>query len=1025
MKRRIPLTAACIAVAAVLFQDSPAWAATPIEGAILGQVRDLDTGLPVAGVTVVASGPTGEVTAVTDGRGGYQFLALPIGRYAIRFQRGEVFAEREATISVDKTVRVNMRMPAVAAQVETVAAPAVAPAIDVGSSRIGSTFTAEFMDSTPNRGLDVASLIQKTPGGYDDDVGLSLSGGTGADNAYYLEGLNVTALRDGLLGTNLRVAFLEEAEVVSAGYGAEYGRALGGVVNMALKSGTNAWKGSAFSSVAPSFLAGKPQRILSRSTVLTGVTEPDYATQIGAEVGGPIIKNKLFLWLGYAPETSRSHFVQYFDRFHENPDGTLASNPDGSPIVDNLFTRVIPGESTTHNYAGKLTWRLAPEHVLSLSLVGVRKDEEFMRGANMDLVTGMTHEITSRNDIVARWQSAFFDRKWRIDASLGAHMEGYLRRSPFGDAESMNDVNWYNSPSLTQFYPQLSPLCQDDAATGFQSCPVQKYQSGGYGVMRDISAFRLAGQLKSTNIFTALGLHELKYGFDYEFVQYDDTRWNSGIDGSRGSIYVFPTGGTLADGSPEYAPSVLSLYRLPYGTSVPTPDPSPLLGPGYYQDSIRAKTRASNVGAFVQESYMPLTNLTVNLGLRWEAQFLTDYMGNEVLSIKNALAPRVGAVYDPTKEGRSKIFAHYGQYYESIPMDLSNRAFGGEGVVGSDYDPTCPAQNWRSCAPAAVYSISGDKLVIQPNLKGSFNHEIVGGAQYQHLRGLVVGVSVVYRWIGRVLEDTGGSIPDGIGVTALSNPTDPEPERTYKAIQITANKLLARHWFLAGSYTYSRTTGNYAGLYSADSGQLDPNLTTQYDVIALMQNRHGPLPNDRPHIIHLDGYYQFVRGRHTFIPGLSFVGHSGVPITPLGRAPLMGEKETFILPRGSGGRTPFVTQFDLRFSYRARISNTLTAEAYLDIFNLFNQKTALTVDAEYTVDRVMPAPGGTSLQQVPVVDRQGNAICASPDPASGDCPKDANGNVVSPVYASKNPNYLRPTSYQAPISGRLGMRIWF
>ncbi|HEY5283019.1 MAG TPA: TonB-dependent receptor, partial [Polyangia bacterium] len=538
---------------AIALQARPAQAAAPTEGTILGQVRDLDSAQPVAGVTVVASGPEGDLAALTDAKGNYEFRALPIGRYTVRFHRNEVLAEREATVSVDKTVRVNMRLPAVPAEVETTAAAYSAPLIDVGSSRIGTTFGSDFIDGIPNQGADVASLMQKTPGAYDDtptgtpgfqgNSGLSLSGGTGADNAYYLEGLNVTALRDGLLATNLHVAFLEEAEVVSAGYGAEYGRALGGVVNMALKSGTNEWKGSAFSWVQPGWMAGSQQRILSRSTVLTGTTEPDYTTQMGVEVGGPIIKDKLFIWMGYVPEISRSNFVQYADRF--------VANPDGSSTVDPLYTRIIPGESTTHNYAGKLTWRIRPEHTLSLSLVGIRKDQEYMRGANMDLLAGMTHDQSNRQDIIAHWQSAFFQRKWRIDATMGVHTESYSQRSPYGDAESQNNVTWNNSPSLGQFNPAVASLCTDT------DCPVQGYQSGGYGQLGDISAVRLAGQIKSTNIFTALGLHELKYGIDYEVNQYDEKVRYSGADGARGLVTVMPPS--------QPALAVQTIYRLPDG----------------------------------------------------------------------------------------------------------------------------------------------------------------------------------------------------------------------------------------------------------------------------------------------------------------------------------------------------------------------------------------------------------------------------------------------------------------------------
>jgi len=150
----------------------------------------------------------------------------------------------------------------------------------------------------------VSDLLEKAPGATSDATGLVLSGGTGLENTYYLDGLNITSLKNGALGTNLFVPFLDEVEIVSAGYGAEYGRALGGVVNMATKSGSNEWHASAFSYLSPGAFSGGQQRIASRGSSLTGVTEPDYSTTLGAEVGGPIIKNKLFFWVGYAPRLS-------------------------------------------------------------------------------------------------------------------------------------------------------------------------------------------------------------------------------------------------------------------------------------------------------------------------------------------------------------------------------------------------------------------------------------------------------------------------------------------------------------------------------------------------------------------------------------------------------------------------------------------------------------------------------------------------------------------------------------------------
>jgi hypothetical protein len=171
-----------------------------------------------------------------------------------------------------------------------------------------------------------------------------------------------------------------------------------------------------------------------------------------------------------------------------------------------------------------------------------------------------------------------------------------------------------------------------------------------------------------------------------------------------------------------------------------------------------------------------------------------------------------------------------------------------------------------------------------------------------------------------------------------------------------------------------------------------------------MVNRNGPLPNDRPHLIRLDGYYTQPFGHSSLTAGLGFVGRSGQPLNALGGFEYPTDNNSYILPRGSMGRTPFATRFDLHLAYRRSVLGRLSAEVFFDIFNLFNQRTVLTQDQVYTADQVTPISGGSkaNLQNLTTTD--------------------ANNNVV-PV--TKNPNFLIPTSYQAPISGRLGVRVFF
>jgi hypothetical protein len=720
--------------------------------------------------------------------------------------------------------------------------------------------------------------------------------------------------------------------------------------------------------------------------------------------------------LGYAPEIARNHLVQYADRFVENvdpatgtPDGTRATNPDGTQVRVPLYSRSYAGETTTQHYAGKLTWKLAPEQTLSLSLYGIYSQQEYMRGPNMDTLAGMSNEKTRTNDINARWMAAFFERRWRLDASLGMHIEQYDQRSPFEDAEQTIRVGLYNNPSLGALNPNVADRCLNNDITQFQSCPVQGYQAGGYEIMRNVDAYRLAGQIKSTNVFHGGGLHELKVGFDGEFIQYRDIRWDSGPDGGRATVTVL--------GDTTY---VNSLFRVPPGVHLPN-DPSLLTDEvaRYYQNAIDARTSQLNTALFLQENYSPLPYLTFNLGVRWEMQQLYDYNGNKALSINDNIAPRLGVIFDPTREGRSKIFVHFGRYYQSIPMDLSDRAFGGEGAVYA----AGPTQ-----ATAQVGFVSGGQSTpVQKGIKGSYNNEVVAGGQYQLLPDLTVGAAFIYRWLGRTIED----VYDESGNTLVANPdtwidqmersaqaaeqlaaqnptkenkdnadyaryladgAKQKPKQTYQAIQVSAAKRIAHRWFATGSYTYSRLRGNFSGPYDGDNDQRAPNLTRQYDQPGIMINRNGPLPNDRPHLIRLDGYYTHPFERSTLTAGLGFVGQSGTPNNAMGHitSPLIAD--CYLVPRGSMGRTPFVTRFDLHLAYRRSLQGKLFAEAFLDIFNLLNQRTVLTQDQLYTDQIVQEPKANATLQDYAV---------------------------------AKNPNFLQPTSYQTPISGRLGVRVFF
>ena len=1036
-----------------------------VTGSVVGTVVDNATGQPVGGVTVILSGPQGEEGTATLEDGTYEVRALPIGVYVARFYFGDVNVEQaNVIVSVDKTVRVNARMPT--AGVETIKIVEKPPAVDIGSSRVSVTLNEEFLRSVPTP-LNVGGILEKAPAAYIDPVafynptstGLSFNGTTGAEHNFILDGVNVSSVAFGVFGTDTLSPFVEEIEIITGGYNAEYGRALGGVVNIATKSGSNEFKGSAFTYLAPGFFAGNARRVRSWATSVTATDVPEFNAFLGAEVGGPIIKNKLFFWAGYAPEIGRSHAIRYVDRFVDTDGDGRPDGVGGQPVTQPLAQSEIPGKVLNHQYAGKLSYRLAPEHTLSLGVYGLEGTNEFMRIANADPRVAVTRDKAGRTDVSARWISKFFERRWQVEGNIGVHTERSSNGSPYPELHELNNMQWYAAPSLSTFDMSLAGQCPEDPNTGFKACPALEYQSGGYGISFDRHATRLGGQLKSSHLFNVGGWHQLKYGADYEMNQYENIRGYSGPVGSRAQVL-------MNDG---YA-LVLTFFRYKTGERAWTrndgddmnPDPdnngkkSDLLSADWYQDALGAKTESHNTAVFVQDSYSPLNELTINAGLRWEGQSLLDHRGGTAMSIMDSFAPRIGVIYDPTRSGRSKIYGQYGQFYESIPLDITDRAFGGEGLLVSvQADPAAcptaqgtwgngnPATGWKSCAMpphSGMIPIAGENLLVQRQIKGSYTEEVVLGAQYEVIEDLTIGAAYIKRWLGRVIEDAAGIIANpgdipgetlaqleaeakakeaaaaapGATPAAVAAAGEarffadhakqaaelPKARRDYDALQLTAAKRLSKNWLLMSSYTYSQTRGNYPGLYAADTGQLDPNITSMYDDLSLLQNRDGPLPNDRPHIFRADGYYQHAFGKSMITGGLGAVARSGKPVNTLGSHIAYGKGESFILPRGSGGRTPVVTRFDLHLGFRTQLTAGTTLDAFVDIFNLFNQRTALTQDQNYTLDVVEPIIGGDAR----------------------DLPHLKN---IAGEPASRNPNHLNATAYQPPIAGRFGLRLAF
>ena len=248
-----------------------------------------------------------------------------------------------------------------------------------------------------------------------------------------------------------------------------------------------------------------------------------------------------------------------------------------------------------------------------------------------------------------------------------------------------------------------------------------------------------------------------------------------------------------------------------------------------------------------------------------------------------------------------------------------------------------------------------------------------------------------------------------------------KPSRNYDSLELALSKRLSRGLFVQASYTFSRTEGNFPGSVSYDNGQIDPNISSQYDLIELLANRRGKLPQDRPHSAKVDAYYTFDLDKKNLLTlGTRLRAVSGIPRNALGAHYLYGPDESFLLPRGTFGRTALEHSIDLKVSYGRKMSRGMTAEVYFDLFNLLNQQGTFDVDATYApaVRQALPGQGGGSENNV--------------NPISGGTYSDlifaksidSQGSETSTPTA-RNPNFQRTASRYAPASAQIGFRLTF
>jgi hypothetical protein len=930
-------------------------------GMLAGKIVDAQ-GLALPGVSVTVTGGQGDKTAVTDGEGRYAVPFLTPGLYAVRADLQNFSQARRADVQIrlGQTTDLPFVMQ-LGTMSETLNVVAPKTGIDTTSAAIGANLDTGELSRLPvgRRFTDTLYLAPGvSTGGSVGVANPSVEGSSGLENQYVVDGVNITnggygavgsySIVFGSLGNGTPFDFMQEVQVKTGGYEAEFGQATGGVINVVTKSGTNALKGSAFA-------YSRPRRLESAYTTVQSIegtvnTVGSQLSDTGAAVGGPILRNRLFFFGAIDPQWQTSTFRA----------------PDGFPL---LSLGDVNRNRRTTNYAAKATWQLTPTHRIDASFFGdpAKGDLGPQRSSallNQNTASYSSLEYGGHNQTVH--YNGVLSRRLLVEASIG-HALNRILEIPSVDEWRVRDA-------------RVTPRAIS-GGLGF-------YEAGN----RSDSWQALA---KATNIVSGYGQHQVRYGIDYEKLDFDQLQQFSG------PTFTAPNGAQTATGA------VIDIL------------PDPTFGQIYHVNiaslTSARPTSQRYAALFAEDEWKIGDSLTISPGVRYEQERLSGTLVDD-FTLKNNWAPRLGAVWAPGGGRRGKIFGNYGRYYARVPNDLAARALSSDSTITADYfdanlthpvpNGTVTVNSLTNTATTTHFTLLGGSAdTIDPNAKLSYYHELVVGTEYPLGRGLDVGVRYVHRSIGRVLEDVQPypTIAASLGLAGattadylLTNPGPSTPViqdfegttvafetpvHTYNAVEFTANKRFSGRWSLISSYRWSRLRGNFEGFFRNDNGQSDPGISSLYDyptndptyatagaaifgysgdIRFLGAAGNGPLPLDRTHDIKVFGTYAL---KHVNL-SLGTELESGAPLTAFAAHPIYGDGgEIPLTPRGAGLQTSdgFRTRTLWTHPVNAGASYDLKLGArklllIADVFNVFNTQTVLDYNSFSELSFGVPNP---------------------------------------------------------------------
>lgn len=912
-------------------------------GAVRGQVLD-EQGSPIPGTTIIITGVdvAGERTVTTDSNGEFRMLSLSPGPKTVTVKK-EGFAPTRYTVIIrlDETafVPVTLRMAGQAG--EEIVIEETMPVVDTTRTAVSTQITTELLNNVPTgRSYQSAvNMVAGVSGRVDTQNGGPSTGnpsvrGEGQyGNNYMVDGISTRDPSTNTFGSNVNFDAIQEIQVYTDGYPAEFSNATGMLVNVVTKDGSNEHFGSAgYYTELPA--SGGKYDIYDAATGEVEATEKRdfWMNEFSLTAGGPVKQDKLWY---FASLSFNRDTVQY------------EALPEDTPYVDKGLQGLA-----------KLTWFITPDLSVQYQISPSMSTTSNYETSGLYAPEAQAErEDNSMNHIVTtRWRPSemseleFKATSWRTEINVVPQSGDFM-------APAMRDENGY----YTNNYDSFDYNTRQRAGVSLKYTQLVSDFMGDHRIKMGAELFRAASSREL--IYTGGSLHD-----------------------------TFGADAVAADNAvQDYADEGYGYGYLMYGDAAsgyPCTEAAGYADCAGYRQSVNVGPLSNTsdlLGFFLQDDWT-FDPITLNLGARLDHEALQQNAGDTIVNAW-MLAPRLGLAWDMTRDSKTLLSLNAGRYYDNSGTTFSQwantrsaniyREYAADGAGGYDLvweqNPTanplvyCTQDSLDQLVEIGYYDQDTADSVWkdycdESELRPHHMDKVVLGLKREIVPLFALGLKGIYSKTTDLAEDVNYDYATWV----IGNPEN--KFRDYRALELTAERSFDGVWQLLGSYTLSEAKGHMPGQFEISSGGQtgssgnevgvylddinDPQTRTDFygygygwflDGLAGLgregdESYYGYLPYHSFHSAKLAGSYTLPFGTTL---GAVYEFDSGHAWQKRGMVDLYGDYFSF--PEGRGTRfMPPVHYINLRVAHKFEFGDDNSVEGAVDMFNVPDFETPIT-----------------------------------------------------------------------------------